>query len=205
MSPFKISNYLFYLNLLHRESSYSSRLSYDDRRRRARKIPRCAIRRHQDSPFRFLYHSSNDQAMLNITGLDHAVFRQLLVLFEPVYRLHTYDYTTNRIRKLKLRRDGTPYGRPRELDAAAGLGLVLMWYRTRGPCTRGLLMAFGVTSSPLYMWLLFSRRILLFVLMKVKEAQISFPTEQEIEDYVAAISAKYPILTDERVWGAVDV
>ena len=44
-----------------------------------------------------------------------------------------------------MRRDGTPYGRPRELDAVAGLGLVLMWYWTRGSCARGLLMAFGVT------------------------------------------------------------
>ena len=52
------------------------------------------------------------------------------------------------------------------------------------------------------MWLLFSRRVLLFVLMKITEAQVSFPTETEILEYVAAISAKYPILTN--IWGAVD-
>ena len=63
-------------------------------------------------------------------------------------------------------------------------------------------MAFGVTSSPLYIWLLFLRRILLFELMKVTEPQVLFPIEPEIADYVAAISTKHPILIG--VWNVVN-
>ena len=136
MSPFRVSNYLFYLDFLQQELSYGRRLAFEDRQRRSRKIPRCVIRRHKDSPFCFLYQNGNDQAMINITGQDYCVFRQLLLLFKPVYRLYTYDYTTNQIWKLKLRRDRSPLGRKRELDAVTGLGLVLMWFWTRGVCTR---------------------------------------------------------------------
>ena len=63
-------------------------------------------------------------------------------------------------------------------------------------------MAFGVTSSSLYLWLLFTRRIVLFVLIKVAERQVLLLTEEEILYYVAAISSKYAILQD--IWYDID-
>ena len=136
---FPTSYYCFYCYLVH-EKTYKQRLSVEERRRYSRKIPRCALRRYNDFPFRFLFDNGNDQSILNITGIDHRVFRELLQIFEPNYRKYTIDPETMNVRQLKLDRNGNPYGRKRELDAIGGLALVLMWYRTRGACTRTLIL-----------------------------------------------------------------
>ena len=47
---------------------------------------------------------------------------------------------------------GMKMGRPRHLDTIGGLGLVLVWYRTRGPCNRTLTLMFGQTLTPYYKW-----------------------------------------------------
>ena len=57
-------------------------------------------------------------------------------------------------------------GKPRQLDAIGGLGLVLTWYRTRGAVSRLLALVFGQTSTPLYKWLKFGRCILLSTLIQ---------------------------------------
>ena len=50
------------------------------------------------------------------------------------------------------------------MDAVGNLGLVLYWYRTRGSVVQGVCMAFGLTSTPMYKWIQFGRRVLLFAL-----------------------------------------
>ena len=154
MTPFSTANYCFYWSLL-KNKTYKQRLTFEERNRYSRKIPRCALRRYHDSPFRFLFNSGNDQALLNITGVDQRVFRQLLAIFQPSYVKYTIDPSNMQIRSLILDRNGNPRGKPRELDAVGALGLVLMWYRSRGACTRSLSAAFGSTSTPLYVWLHF--------------------------------------------------
>ena len=65
-------------------------------------------------------------------------------------------------------------------------------------------MAFGLTSTPKYKWLKFSRHVLLYVLKDDPLARVAPPSADELETYVAAIGNKYPILGDQKVWGAAD-
>ena len=48
------------------------------------------------------------------------------------------------------------------------------------------------------------RRVLLHALQDVPAAKVISPTAVEIEDYIDAIGCKYPIIGEERVWGACD-
>jgi hypothetical protein len=184
------------------EDDDDDKMSIDDRRRRDRRIPRIALISYKDSPFIYLYESGNDQALLNATATDHTVFGKLVDLFKPWYDRFMFDEETGDIRPVKLSKNGKRLGRRRDLDAIGCLGIVLHWYRTRGSCARALSMAFGTTSTPLYKWLKFGRRVLLFALQHVPQAKVTLPTGEEISDYVQAINNKYPVLTD--VWAACD-
>mgnify|MGYP000125822197 FL=1 len=177
-------------------------MSMEEKRRRDRRIPRCALGPYLKSPFHFLFNSGNDQALLNATATDHKVFANLVALFQPWYDRYTFDKETGEIRLIKVSRNGKKYGRKRELDAVGCLGLVLHWFRTRGSCARALSMAFGTTSTPLYKWLKFGRRVLLVALQHVPQAKVTLPNGEEVQSYVRAINNKYPVLTD--VWGACD-
>ena len=181
-------------------------LSIEERRRRDRRYPRKAVQYYPRSPFRYIFLSGDEQALLNACGVDHKVFDELLQLFAPVYDTHTYNRATGHIKKMRLFADGTPKNRPvpRHLDATGCLGLVLMWYRTRGSCARSLALHFGLTSTPLYEWIKFGRRLLLYALQHVPAAKVYSPTPAEVEDYIGAIGAKYPIMGEERVWAACD-
>lgn len=56
----------------------------------------------------------------------------------------------------------------------------------------------------MHMWLKFSRRILLSVLQDDPLAKVAELTLEETEEYSQAIGNKYPVLQEERVWGAAD-
>ena len=71
-------------------------------------------------------------------------------------------------------------GRPRNLDAIGGLGLVLMWYRTRGLCSRNLAIYFKQTCTPLYKWIKFGQKILLSILINDNETELKIPSDEEI-------------------------
>ena len=118
-------------------------LNEEDRRNRDRRIPRIALTTYNKSPFEYLYNSLNDQALLNATGNDHRTFNLLLEKFEPYYKYYTFDEETGDIRKKICFPDGMPRGRKRDMSAVGCLGLVLMWYRTTGACTRNLSLHFG--------------------------------------------------------------
>ena len=77
-------------------------------------------------------------------------------------------------------------GRDRDMTACGCPGLVLMWYRTRGSSARGLDLMFGQTSSPLYFWLKFGRRVLLHVLSGTVGAKIQLPNENKIHTFQEA-------------------
>ena len=66
-------------------------LDGEDRVRRDRRIPRAALQRYKSSSFEYLYLSRNDQALLNVTGMDHSVFDNLLQKFKPYYHYYTFD------------------------------------------------------------------------------------------------------------------
>ena len=106
------------------------------------------------------------------------------------------------IRLKKVDIDGVPMGRNRDMTACGCLGLILMWYRTRGSCSRGLAMMFGQTSTPMYQWLKFGRRVLLHVLSRDENSQIKLPDEHETRFFCTVIQNKYPNLNN--VWAAAD-
>lgn len=93
-------------------------------------------------------------------------------------------------------------GRSCEIEATGGLGLVLVWYRTRGPVTLTLSMIFGQSSIPLYKWLEFSRSVLLSVLIHHEDAMVRKPSDEKLALYFDAIKTKYYKLGN--VWAALD-
>ena len=56
----------------------------------------------------------------------------------------------------------------------------------------------------MYKWIKFGGRIFLFVLQNHPSAKINPPTEHDLQKYADAIAAKYPLLGEEKVWGAAD-
>jgi hypothetical protein len=93
--------YLLFDYICKETETYKSTLTPEDRRRRDRRIPRCSIRHYNESAFKYLHNSNNDQGLLNLTGLDHASFNELLGLYKPYYKLYTWDDKKKGVRKLK--------------------------------------------------------------------------------------------------------
>ena len=78
-----------------------------------------------------------------------------------------------------------------------------MWYRIRGNCSRHLaIMLFGQTSTPIYKWLKFGRKVLLYALSRDYKAEITLPTDEETEFFCHAIETKYESLPN--FWSAYD-
>ena len=187
---------LLYVYLEHFPPTYKDIINEEDRRRRDRRIPRAAMKNYYYSSFRHLFLSGNDQALLNATGHDHASFKKLLHIFKPVYDLYMWDPYLKCIRRKILDANGVPKGKPRDMTACGCLCLILMWYCTRGTCSRGLALLFGQTSTPMYKWLKFGRKVLLHVLSREKSAVIKLPTEEEVHFFCQVIAERYPVLNN---------
>ena len=196
------ASYLLWYGNWLQGAKYRHILDDDDRRRRDRRMPRVALKRYIRSSFRHLYLSGNEQALLNCTGCNHHTFFNLLAKFEPYFDLYTFEDGTGIIRLKKVDKNGNVLGMKRDMTAEGCLGLILMWYRTRGSCARSLAMHFGQTSTPMYKWLKFGRRILLVCLMDDPDARVTVPTLADVRRYQKAIGDKYPLVGD--VWGAAD-
>ena len=196
------TSFIALLSLLDSDNQYRYWLDEGGKHRRDRRIPRCALRTYRFSTFLHLYTSGNDQALINATGHDFHSFSRLLNLFAPVYYYWTFDDDSTLIRRKVLTANGVPKGKPRDMTACGCLGLVLVWFRTKGSCARALSLVFGQTSSPLYKWLKFGRRVLLHVLSRVPEAQVKVPTSEEVASFKEAVVSKY--VHCPNVWGACD-
>ena len=96
----RLPSYSLYIySQLLADSRYSMILEEHDRRNRDRRIPRIAVKKYNNSPFEYLYHSLNDQALLNATGHNHRTFDLLLKKFSPYYKYYTFEKGTDVIRK----------------------------------------------------------------------------------------------------------
>ena len=197
------SSYLIWYGNWLQSVHYKHLLDENDRRNRDRRIPRIALKKYFHSAFRHLYLSGNEQALLNCTGCDRRSFDKLLIKFRPFFDLYTFEDGTGIIRRKKIDKDGNViHGRKKDMTGEGCLGLVLMWFRTRGSCAKSLAMIFGQTSTPMYKWLKFARRILVACLINDPDARIILPTVAEVRKYQDAIGAKYPEVAE--VWAAAD-
>lgn len=169
------------------------------RRRLNNQIPRCALLPPDKSAWATLYASGSDSALITATGFDHVTFDKLLSDFKIVYDSYRMDSITGMI----VPRLNPHMGRPRLLDAAGCLGLTLMWTRTKG-ADWSLCMHFGLTHTCCSRLIRFGRHILLNVLKNSSSGRIQLPSESEIEEYIAAVAQRHPLLGEERVWAAMD-
>jgi DDE superfamily endonuclease len=193
------------LLLFFEEELQPKTLTCKERRKRRDQIRRISIRMPNRSPFRYLFNSFQDDALITLCGFDHKTFNDLLVLFTPYYNYftpYTDDFTgIFHLKPVTFTRHNKKKGRPRLLSASDALALYLTWTRTRGS-HKSLQLIFGLTSCPLSMHLRFARRIIVKILRCNPLAEVKMPTSTEAALFASAINDKYPSLRD--VWGAMD-
>jgi DDE superfamily endonuclease len=187
--------FLLFAQILNAQHNYfRDRLSLEGRQRRDRRIPRESLLPPALSPWARLYASRNDAALITVTGFDHPAFEALLALFDAWFYNHT-PWTGNR--------DGTTYvslprastGRHRLLDSKDCLGLVLAWYRFRGP--EYILQGwFGFTGTHANVWLKFGRRGLLKCLQDHPDAKVMIPSDEHIGALKRVVQERHDRLTD---------
>ena len=98
----------------------------DRRKSPHNKIPRSSLLWPANSPWRMLWGSGHDSALLVATGFDHIAFRKMLQAFEPAYLMYTPHSDDGFIRARRSNQ-----GRRRLMRSEDNLGLVFLWCRTR--------------------------------------------------------------------------
>lgn len=163
------------------------------RQLRQRRIPRASLLDTNASPWRKLYYSYNNQALITVTGLSYHAFEYLVNKFSWYFENYT-PFNGRVIKRVKM-------GRRRRIDAIDCLGLTLVWTRTRGSL-HSLQMTFGLSMTNLCEYIRFGRRIVVQVLKDDVNAMVVVPSAERIEEYKAAIKQQYPVL--ENVWATMD-
>jgi hypothetical protein len=172
------------------------------RRRRHRRIPRCALLAPKQSAWRRVYESGSDQALITMTGLDFETFHFIEPDFKYFYDRYSPYSKEGAIVALQLDADDNVLkGHPRLMSAADGLGLVLTWTRTRGS-TMVLELIFGMTQTSILDYLAFCSHILINVLMGKEDAKIKRPAIEKNQEYKQAVLQPHPLLED--VWCTMD-
>ena len=123
----------------YRKKHRSEQDSYE-RYVRQRRIPRHSLLSVERSPWRRIYLSADDQAMITLTGFDMASFHYICQLFAPQY--DAYSPFTDEDGYIVRKKSKA--GQPRFMNAEDCWGMVLAWTRTRGS-----LMVHG---SAAYIW-----------------------------------------------------
>jgi DDE superfamily endonuclease len=183
--------------LLNNERSEVFRrlLTLEGRNRRQRGLPRESLLPPSASAWMKVFTSGNIQALITITGFDHAAFASLLSLFEGWFHKHT-PWTGNKNGTCYCELSQYTHGRNRIIDARTCLGLVLAWYRFRGAeyIMQGW---FGFTAGHANVWLRFGRRGLLKVLQDEPLARFEMPSVYKVQALKAAIvKARHSMLDD---------
>jgi hypothetical protein len=181
---------------LESNTGFQEALSLQSQRLRSGKIRRGALVHPNQSAFQHLFNSGQDDALVTLCGLDYAAFQELHILFKPLYEKYSPYGSDGFIRRLKKRSR-----RPRLLTSQQCLALYLAWSRTTGSM-KVLQLIFGLTASHLSTWLRFARRLVVKSLKDDPRSRVAMPTDDELQEFIAAIEAKYPSLKD--CWGAMD-
>ena len=177
------------------EDGFKDMLDEEGRQRRDRRLPRASLLLPSDSAWERLYQSSNDQALITVTGFDHRAFTELLTLFNPWFRSHT-PWTGDSQQPFKKMSIRTRHiGRARIINAAGCLGLVLAWYRFRG--AEFILQGwFGLTGTHANTWLRFGRRGLLVVLGQQADARVEMPSDDKVDVLCQVTQQRHDLLHD---------
>ena len=128
----------------YKKSFYKS-LHSIERARRNRHIPRPSLLSADRSPWRKLYTSMNDSAMITLTGLDIECFHWMCFKCKPYFDNYSPwldDDTGNMVLRDKTR------GRPRIICVEDCVALNLAWTRTQGSLM-SLQLIFGLTYTHL--------------------------------------------------------
>ena len=122
-----------YLLLLEKEKEketkqkfpFKTSLNDDGKRRQDHPIPCAALRSPKELAFVTLFESGDDQALITLTGFDHATFHDLHTLFAPVFNAFTPFSRDADGSYLELNINKMSGGHPRSVDSIAGLAIVL--------------------------------------------------------------------------------
>jgi hypothetical protein len=140
----------------------------------------------------------NDQALITLTGFDFETFEWLHEKFKPFFEGYSPFIDENGcIKKLKCPKEG----RRHIIDSRDCLALNLAWTRTRGS-TFVLQIIFGMTETPVLMYLKFGRRLLIHILKNESDSAIRMLTAEEMAQYKEAVRGKHPML--DGVWCSMD-
>ena len=171
---------------------FTRSLTIDQHRLPGHYIPSCALQDPLTSSFSTLYCSNNEQALITVNGFNHLNFNYILERFSPVFENMT-PYGED-VQILPKERKGCP----RKFDNTLGLGLFLMWTRTRGNCfTLGII--YGSTKPPLSVFLLFGRHVLLQVLCADPASRIKMPdTSEDLDALCKIVAEKNPVLGERK-------
>jgi len=190
----------FFFALSNNKNRFRSALSRQATRNRSGKIRRRSLMLSSQSAFMHLFNGGQDDALITMTGFDHANFNELLQYFSPLFHQYTPHVASGcNIQSLPIRNNLR--GRIRTISPVIALALVLVWTRTRGSYA-ALQVIFGMTASNISKWLRFSKRVLLLTLLQIEEAKIKMPTIQQVRVFKEVIRGKYPSLV--HCWGALD-
>jgi DDE superfamily endonuclease len=190
--------FLFLVCVLRRKRRVRFRnlLTIEGKRRRERKLPRCALPNPTESPWQKVFESKDDGSLITVTGFDFTAFNALVAVFRPFFEGYT-PWTG--------KQDGLTFkqvvvnekykGKARLITAESCLGLVLAWYRFRGP--EYILQGwFGFTGCHTNVWLRFGRRMLLKSLISHPLAKVEMPNAANIEKLKAIVHARHSVLED---------
>lgn len=153
------------------------------------------------SPWAVVRSQMDDRALIMTTGLNRDGFERLLGVFGPLWTGHSplcrgYN-TVSGIRPIRSKR-----GRPRSLDPAGGLAIVLHFMRTTATISQ-LCLVFGTVPSVTSLWIQFGLIILLHTLRKEIQARVHWPKNaQEVAMFARVIATRCPHLLN--CWGMLD-
>jgi len=186
---------LLHLTTMTTERKWKEHLTLEGIWRRDRRIQRVALVDPMSSPWTKLHESKNDQALVTVTGFDHASFESILFFFQPFFDNCTPWVGPQNGTRFKKIKKSENRGRRRLLDSRMCLGLVVAWCRFKG--AEFILSGwFGFTGSHANVWLRFGRRMLLLALWKQPLATVSLPSDETINILKAKVQERHDALRD---------
>jgi len=153
-----------YVHLRYRQD-FHKLLSENEHIKCSQKIPSCALAYPCGSPWRRLYLSGNDQALIMMTEFDFRIFHLLYDCFNCLYENYTPFIKNGFI----VTKQNKKKGRLRVLRSFDALGLLLSWTRMRS-LNMVLQMIFGMNMTGTPMYLMFCTQLLLHVLRGMDDA-----------------------------------